>query len=74
MSADLEEYVTRLTDVDFDERVKEKNTEGQTQYWLINFYAPWCSHCVEATTTYKAIAEDFDGQVEFGAINCEVGA
>ena len=67
-----EEFITRLTDSNFDDKVRATNTEGETMYWLLNFYAPWCSHCVQASPKYKIVAEQFDGIVEFGAVNCEV--
>jgi thiol-disulfide isomerase/thioredoxin len=52
--------------------VTEVNSNGDTLYWVLNFYAPWCTHCVQAIPKYKRVAEIFDGEVEFGAVNCEV--
>lgn len=66
-----EQYVTRLTDADFDQHVTSTDSAGQTLYWVLNMYAPWCSHCVAAVGSYKRVAEDMDGVVEFGAVNCE---
>ena len=38
---------------------------------MLEFYAPWCTHCKTMTNTWKETAEELEGDVEFGAINCE---
>lgn len=65
-----EQYVTRLTDDNWDEKVRALSSTGETLYWFVNMYAPWCSHCINAAPEYKVAAERMDGEVEFGAINC----
>jgi curved DNA-binding protein CbpA len=65
-----EQYVTRLTDATWDAKVKATDTGGATLLWVIEFYAPWCSHCVKGAPDFKAAAEKMDGEVEFGAVNC----
>ena len=42
---------------------------GETS-WVIEFYAPWCTHCRKLTQPFKEAAENLDGEVEFGALNC----
>ena len=51
-------------------KVRALSSTGETLYWFVNMYAPWCSHCVKAAPEYKVAAERMDGEVEFGAINC----
>lgn len=41
--------------------------------WLVEFYAPWCSHCTSFASTYKEIAEHFhaipDGKIKVGRVD-----
>jgi thiol-disulfide isomerase/thioredoxin len=37
--------------------------------WLVEFYAPWCTHCIKSTAAWKQTADRLDGQIEFGAVN-----
>ena len=39
--------------------------------WMVEFYAPWCSHCMKNVPLYKRAAVLLDGEVEFGAVNCK---
>uniref|UniRef100_A0A1I8BPH1 Thioredoxin domain-containing protein n=1 Tax=Meloidogyne hapla TaxID=6305 RepID=A0A1I8BPH1_MELHA len=39
--------------------------------WLIDFYAPWCSHCVQFAPTFERLAQILNGQVRLGKIDCE---
>lgn len=40
--------------------------------WVIEFYAPWCSHCQQMVSQYKAAAKEMEQDpIDFGAINCE---
>ena len=41
------------------------------QIWMLEFYAPWCTHCKQMTSIWKQAAEELEGDVQFGAINCE---
>lgn len=52
-----------LTDANWDERVRGD------QPWVVEFYAPWCTHCITATQKFKQSAEALDGDFEFGAVN-----
>jgi len=40
--------------------------------WVVDFYAPWCGHCVQFAPHYQKLAKRFDGSVKFGKVNCEV--
>ena len=37
----------------------------------MEFYAPWCSHCMRSVPQFKRAAMNLDGEVEFGAANCD---
>ncbi|CAK5092580.1 unnamed protein product [Meloidogyne enterolobii] len=39
--------------------------------WLIDFYAPWCSHCIQFAPTFERLAQVLNGQVRLGKIDCE---
>lgn len=44
-----------LTSNDFDQSISDGNI------WLIEFYAPWCSHCVRFASTYDSLADKLHG-------------
>ncbi|XP_064457974.1 dnaJ homolog subfamily C member 10-like [Ornithodoros turicata] len=39
--------------------------------WVVDFYAPWCGHCVQFRPHFEAVAKKLEGRVKFGALNCE---
>jgi len=57
--------ITNLSEELWDRRVKGN------QIWMLEFYAPWCTHCKTLTTIWKETAEELENDVSFGAINCE---
>ena len=57
--------VTNLSEELWDRRVKGD------QIWMLEFYAPWCTHCKGLTKIWKETAEELENDVSFGAINCE---
>merc|ERR1711981_74916 len=66
--------VTSLTDPRFNSHVKQSVNE----LWVVNFFAPWCSHCNRFKTIWNGAAEHFarpvsdaSPAVNFGAANCE---
>jgi protein disulfide-isomerase-like protein len=55
-----------LTSRTFDGAISDGNV------WLIEFYAPWCSHCTSFLPTYIEIAEEFhksDKRIKVAKIN-----
>lgn len=41
---------------------------------VVEFYAPWCSHCQQMVPAFKRTALLLEGQVVFAAVNCEDAA
>ncbi|KAF5284025.1 hypothetical protein FQA39_LY17158 [Lamprigera yunnana] len=39
--------------------------------WLIDFYAPWCSHCVHFEPEFMLISKNLEGKVKTGKVNCQ---
>ena len=43
--------------------------------FLVNFYAPWCGHCVQMVPQFKLLAEllfELEVDVEVGVVNCDL--
>lgn len=38
--------------------------------WVIDFWAPWCGHCIQFAPAFDQAARELDGQVKFGKVNC----
>jgi len=68
------EIVTLLSEARFNSLIKH----GVNELWVVNFFAPWCSHCNRFKSVWNAAAEHFAKArsdatlaVNFGAVNCE---
>lgn len=57
--------ITRFTDDNFDIASK------MSKQWVVEFYAPWCTHCVKTTHIFKQTAGHLEGEISFGAVNVE---
>ena len=57
--------VTELTEASFPLLVAGERV------WLVQFYSPWCGHCIASAPTFKALAEALtEDEVDVGAVNC----
>ncbi len=66
--------VIELTSTDFNitkNKVTVINKEFKDKYGLINFYAPWCSHCKKIVELWSDLAIQFKHQFIIAAVNCE---
>lgn len=61
----LPSSVVELTPDSFSQVLQGKD------YWLIDFYAPWCGHCHAFEPEFKTVAQKLDGKVKTGKVNCE---
>lgn len=61
----LPSKVKSLTDKDF------QNILIDDKPWLIDFFAPWCSHCQTFAPEYEKISEKIKGKVKTGKIDCD---
>ncbi|PNF40485.1 hypothetical protein B7P43_G08182 [Cryptotermes secundus] len=57
--------VEELTPDSFEHKVL--NTD---EPWLVDFYAPWCGHCVVFAPEFQIIAQKLEGRVLAGKVNC----
>ncbi|KAK2560566.1 DnaJ-like protein subfamily C member 10 [Acropora cervicornis] len=39
--------------------------------WIIDFYAPWCGHCVQFAPDFEKTAKLLDGRIKAGKVDCE---
>ncbi|EYC00998.1 hypothetical protein Y032_0111g238 [Ancylostoma ceylanicum] len=39
--------------------------------WIVDFYAPWCGHCVQFSPVYEQIAKALDGKVKLAKVDCD---
>uniref|UniRef100_A0A914HEM4 DnaJ homolog subfamily C member 10 n=1 Tax=Globodera rostochiensis TaxID=31243 RepID=A0A914HEM4_GLORO len=44
---------------------------GSVQPFLVDFYAPWCGHCVHFAPTFEKLAKLLEGQVQLGKVDCD---
>eukprot|EP00897_Mesotaenium_endlicherianum_P008064 jgi/Mesen1/7286/ME000373S06357 len=59
--------VVELTFDSFNEKVL-----STSDCWIVEFYAPWCSHCLAFRPEYIKAAENVGEVIHFGAINGHV--
>jgi thiol-disulfide isomerase/thioredoxin len=66
--------VIELTSDDFDitgNNVKIINKHFKNSNGFINFYAPWCPHCIKIQELWSDLAIEFKHKFAIGAVNCE---
>ncbi|TYZ62305.1 hypothetical protein PybrP1_009752 [[Pythium] brassicae (nom. inval.)] len=56
--------VVILTDKNFEREVLKS-----ADYWLVEFYAPWCGHCKNLEPEFKAAAKKLKKQARLGAVD-----
>ncbi|TDH72548.1 hypothetical protein CCR75_009213 [Bremia lactucae] len=56
--------VTILTDKNFKKEVLQS-----PDYWLVEFYAPWCGHCKTLEPEYKAAAKKLKKHARLGVVD-----
>eukprot|EP00891_Asterochloris_glomerata_P009710 jgi/Astpho2/9710/Aster-x0866 len=58
--------VIDLTDASFDVHTATGNGN-----WMLDIYAPWCSHCQTLAPVWEELADELHGKVNVGKINGE---
>ncbi|XP_074656300.1 protein disulfide-isomerase A6 homolog [Tubulanus polymorphus] len=59
--------VVTLTDSNFEELVLKSD-----DFWLVEFYAPWCGHCKRLEPEWAKAASELKGKVKLGALDATV--
>ncbi|CAI5702317.1 hypothetical protein KXD40_005188 [Peronospora effusa] len=59
--------VVTLTEKNFEKEVLQSN-----DYWLVEFYAPWCGHCKQLEPEYKTAAKKLKKHARLGAVDATV--
>lgn len=60
----LDGQVIELNDSNFNKNVLKSGTP-----WIIQFYAPWCSHCQKFGPTYVKIAKELENEIKCGSVD-----
>ncbi|KAK3753323.1 hypothetical protein QZH41_015263 [Actinostola sp. cb2023] len=47
------------------------SVEGSDDIWFINYYSPFCSHCHDLAPTWREVAQELEGVIRIGAVNCQ---
>jgi protein disulfide-isomerase A6 len=61
--------VVKLTGDNFKEEVTESS-----DFWLVEFFAPWCGHCKKLTPEWERAAKGLKGIVKMGAVDMTTDA
>ncbi|XP_050310725.1 dnaJ homolog subfamily C member 10-like [Anthonomus grandis grandis] len=64
----LPSNVEALNEVEFRQQIL---TKKYYLPWLVDFYAPWCGHCVHFEPEYRTVAQRLNGKVRCAKIDCE---
>lgn len=56
--------VIQLTDDNFEEVVLKSN-----DMWMVEFYAPWCTHCQSFAPHWDKVASSLKGKIKVGAMD-----
>jgi protein disulfide-isomerase A6 len=59
--------VIELTDSNFEELVL--NSED---FWLVEFFAPWCGHCKNLAPHWTQAATELKGKIKMGTVDATV--
>uniref|UniRef100_A0A915PSW6 DnaJ homolog subfamily C member 10 n=1 Tax=Setaria digitata TaxID=48799 RepID=A0A915PSW6_9BILA len=62
---DEDKEIITLSRSDFEEKVIET-----AEVWFINFYSTFCSHCHQLAPTWRKFAQEMEGVLRIGAVNC----
>ncbi|XP_069107417.1 dnaJ homolog subfamily C member 10-like [Argopecten irradians] len=49
----------------------EQSVEGTDDIWFINYYSPHCGHCHDLAPHWREVAQELEGVIRIGAVNCE---
>lgn len=52
--------------------VNNEESHDGTEGWILDFFAPWCSHCHKMNPIFEAAADTVKGVMKFGKLNCEL--
>ncbi|VDM24465.1 unnamed protein product [Toxocara canis] len=65
LSEFLPSKVTKMAN-DFYSKVLDDN-----EPWLVDFFAPWCGHCIQFAPVFEQVAEVLDGRVKLAKVDCD---
>lgn len=59
--------VIELTDSNFEELVLDSE-----DFWLVEFFAPWCGHCKNLAPHWTQAATELKGKIKMGTVDATV--
>lgn len=66
-SKDNGDAVVELTSADFQSQVLDSQ-----DFWLVEFFAPWCGHCKNLAPEWKKAANELKGIAKLGAVDATI--
>ncbi|KAM4626634.1 dnaJ homolog subfamily C member 10 isoform 1-T2 [Discoglossus pictus] len=61
--------VVTLTPETFKELVKNRRRD---EFWMVDFYAPWCGPCQALMPEWKRMARLLNGLINVGSVDCQM--
>ena len=58
-------HAVSLDQTNFDMKVLDSD-----EFWMVEFFAPWCGHCQALAPEWDAAAKKMKGRMFFGAVDC----
>lgn len=70
----LEPVEYEFTTETYTKMISSEDPDQMQERFVVDFFAPWCSHCHVMSPKFREAAKALRGVVKFGKMNCELDA